>query len=362
MRKLLLIPLVVLLVTGLLAGGCSSSTAPPPSDSTSKPAVSSTPQIYNLKIAHNAPACVPGDISYECTYEDWAAGIEKDTNGRVKFTIYPAGTLLDSGEKWDGVLANIAEISHVNFSAVQELPLHNLLELPGFAWTSSEQRIRIMKEVRANIPEMQAEWDGLEILYYMDIPPRKLLISKSDLIVRTPQDLNGLRMAADPGPALEMLEAMGGTPVSVAFPDMYMSLERGVVDGTFAIMGGARAAKWYEVAYSWTTIPAGHSTIVVFMNKDVWDSLPPDIQQVFRDWEEFAQAGSTLGLYQGAILCEEGIAKLNQTMYEPNPEELQLWLDAMMPYLENTIQKLEAEGLPAQAVYDETQRLIEKYK
>ena len=100
---------------------------------------------------------------------------------------------------------------------------------------------------------------------------------------------------------------------------------------------------------------------MAIMNKEKWDSLPPDIQKVIDDASVWA-AHETAGRLRirgdkARKLCMER----GDTFVTPTPEEMKLWRDALKPVWEKWIEEREAEGLPGRAVLNETLRLIEQY-
>jgi len=91
-RKILLICVSLVLVIGLVLAGCA------------KPAPA--PEPVTLKYA----SLFPPTFHYHAVIEDWAAEVEKRTEGMVKIDLYPASSLLTPPEMYDGILKGIADI------------------------------------------------------------------------------------------------------------------------------------------------------------------------------------------------------------------------------------------------------------
>lgn len=75
-----------------------------------------------------------------------------------------------------------------------------------------------------------------------------------------------------------VIEALGGTPVVLGMPDIYSSLQTGVIDGAATTLTGVRDAKWFEVAGYLTRPAFGQVSPVILMNLDSWTGLSADQQ------------------------------------------------------------------------------------
>lgn len=80
------------------------------------------------------------------------------------------------------------------------------------------------------------------------------------------------------------IEALGGEPITMPGGDIYLALERGVVDGfiwpfftAFTEMG------WHEVIKYVIDIPVYRGLYGAFMNLDSWNQLPKDMQELLID-------------------------------------------------------------------------------
>lgn len=98
--------------------------------------------------------------------------------------------------------------------------------------------------------------------------------------VRTPEDLNGVKMRAIETPiGLANVESLGAEPTPVAFPELYLGLSQGVVDGQENPISIIDSAKLYEVQdYVNLTNHAVFAGAVV-IGETVWQSMSPDQQE-----------------------------------------------------------------------------------
>ena len=370
-KKILLIPLVFLVAISLLTIGCPAPTPTPsePSPTPSAPTPTPTPptpappeeDVIEITFAYYMPPPQPGVFGMPAGLQNWADRIEKETNGRVKITFYPAGSLLKNEDSYQGVADGIADMTHWSPHVdPATFPLFHVFLLPGLKWPKPEYKYLLVSEMFADFPELREEFKGVEPLSF-SFTSAPLLSFPKDQAVRTPADVKGLKIGCG-GAFVPYMEAFGAAPVVGSPADRYLSMEKGVIDGQILPWAGIKAFRTYEVTKSYTDPVGLHEAIAVeIMNKNVWDSLPPDIQEVFLKWNAYLGLESTRGAYYEDSEGKRLSLEHGGSIYTPTPEEFKLWADALAPLRDKWVQEKEAEGLQVRPMLDEMMRLIDKY-
>jgi len=102
--------------------------------------------------------------------------------------------------------------------------------------------------------------------------------------IRTVEDFKGMKIRASGIlPSLNM-KAMGAAPITVAGPEIPEAILRGVLDAALSDRSWAFGVGVGDVTTHlnrWTFTPSFANSIVV--NKEKFDSLPPDLQQILLD-------------------------------------------------------------------------------
>jgi len=94
--------------------------------------------------------------------------------------------------------------------------------------------------------------------------------------IRSPEDLQGLKMRFPPSPQFLMnAAAMGASPVEVAYEELYLALQQGTVDGQENPIVNIKAISLFEVQDYISMSSHQLSTNVVVVNGATWDSLSP---------------------------------------------------------------------------------------
>jgi len=363
-HKLLTLVLAMAVIVSLVIGGCAKpAPAPPPAPQ----------ETIELKFSHHNP---PAGWTTTHWLDPWAEEIEKATNNRVEVTMYPAQSLLTEKEMYTGVESGVTDIGWIvlglfkgrfPLSEVMSLPFMNLLEgkVNGERYSAGRINSRIYWELYEKFPEMQAEWSTVKLLYVCTSYPAFLVTKKP---VHNQQELKGLKIRAHGGGQTDVVKALGGVPIQMSIPDVYTSVEKGIMDGMIANYAQLRTYRLYEVFDYYTPISLTVDPFAIVMNKDKWNDLPPDIQK---------QMESVSGLY-GAEFAGDGafgfdlvsgfsgdVEKAGATWEEaaPDPGEEEKWKEiAGKPIWDKWAADMEAKGLPGQAAIDELLSFIEKYK
>jgi TRAP-type C4-dicarboxylate transport system substrate-binding protein len=288
----------------------------------------------------------------------WAEEVEKRTQGRVKITMYHAGTLTDAANCYEGVAKGISDIGQSVLAYTRgRFPLMEAIDLPGYPLNALVTTHTAEDFYRKFMPKELAD---TRVLYlHAHIPGTITTVKKP---VRTLEDLKGLKIRAT-GLATKIIEALGGTPVAMPIGEQYDAMRKGVVDGTVASPNTLLGWKVAEVAkYSTILSEVGYvSAMFITMNLDKWNSLPNDIQKILTEVSQ-EWVGYTGKVWnQIEIEGYEYGKKVGHTFIYLSPEEKSRWVNAVKPLKDNYVKAMEAKGLPGKEALDYREQLIQKY-
>ena len=341
-KKVLLIPLALLLAMSLVAAGCAAP-APAPVKPIELSWTIPWPSVHWVN-AEQVPA--------------WIADLEERTEGRVKITIHQGGTLIGATETYAGVVDGIADIGLSCFAYTPgRFPLMLLVEAPGLGYNGATVTALVAMEIYKKFKP--AELDDVKVLNIHSTPPGALL-TKSP--VHTLEDLKGMEIRSAGGSVTPLLKQLGATPVGMPMPELYLALQKGVVEGAVVVPGDAlRIWKFAEVVSYVTMVSTYNLQFFVVMNLDTWNALPPDIQKIFDEVseEQVEKAGEFWDRYEVRDL--EWARELGIEFIQLSPEEKARWEAIKTRVLDEAVAEVEAKGLPAREVVDEILRLVEKY-
>jgi len=290
------------------------------------------------------------------TAEDWAKEIEKRTSGKVKITVYPAGTLTQAPQCYEGVVNGLSDIGMSCFAYTRgRFGLLEGIDLP-LGYPSGLVATRVATEmVQKYKPK---EVSDVHVLYIHAHGPGILASRKP---VRELKDLAGMKVRAT-GLSSKIVQSLGGTPVAMSQPETYEALQKGVVEATFCPVETLKGWKQGEVINSITdTSVIGYTTAMfVVMNNSAWARLSPELQKVFTqvsdEWvDKHGQAWDQAD--------EEGMTFINQLQHEViklSEEEKQQWKDAVQPILDEYVTKTAEQNLPGKEFLADIKSMIEE--
>jgi TRAP-type C4-dicarboxylate transport system substrate-binding protein len=373
-RKLLLIPLALLLAISLVVIGC-----PTPSAETTTPTQPTTPakttttttssQEGPIKLIWTnwCPMEMPSPLNwdpFDFMGNRWCDTIEEETGGKVVFDRYPGASLIPMPDVWDGIKAGVCDVGLVHPATEPgQFPLSDALALPGLFPNSSVAGLVLSQLWEEGW--LADEWSGVKVLFFSPS-------ANSDLVnrvrpVETLEDWKDLQVGVEGEPETSAIRALGAIPVSIPVTEQYIALERGTIDATYVCMLGQVAFKFYEVAPYITAAQGGIRFICHCMNQETYDSLPADVQEVIdrnsgKLWSFLTSKRYDATDERTYKFLDEYQAEHNRpTVVYPSDEEMARWREIWAPVHEQVISDLEAKGLPARAMIERARELSDKY-
>jgi TRAP-type transport system periplasmic protein len=276
--------------------------------------------------------------------EQWCKEVEKRTNGRVKITYLPGGTLVPPPQAYEAAVRGVADITIASPSwVVGRFPLSEVLELP-LGYTNSVQATRLANAFYKKF--RPKEYDDVKVLYMYFPAPGCFMTLKP---ISSIEGLKGLKVRAG-GNQAKIVLAMGALPVSMPLGDVYDGLQRGVIEGSTTYpqdlrgfrLGDLIRGLQINLGLAW----AG-STVNV-MNKAKWNALPPDVQriidQVNEEWID--KSGETSDEFNKEAI--ESAVSMGMKVFNISPEEVKITRGKVEPLLGEYVKSMKEKGLPGE--------------
>ena len=101
--------------------------------------------------------------------------------------------------------------------------------------------------------------------------------------ITSTQELKGLKIRAHGGYIPYFIKELGASPVTTPTTEVYMSLERGIIDGAVRNLHAINSFREYELVHYGIDFPITWSGSFAMISLRAWDSLPKDLQNVLLD-------------------------------------------------------------------------------
>ena len=299
--------LLIALAVALAAGG--AATAPAPVQAQAKP------------IVWNLPTVAAPTYYHTVNYNAWAAKVKEKSGGRMEIRVHPASSLYPGPELIPAVLDGRSEVGTVLAGYLTDVLLEmGPLELPFMTSNVAEHKKAAM-QLRPFYTEMLAK-KGLKLLVISTWPSQQIF---STVPIRTLDDWKGKKIRVYGADSANITRILGGSPVNIAFGEVYSALEKKTVDGAMTSATNAEPMKFFEVAkYLDYWYLAGASQEWLVANQKAWDALPKDLQQIVLD--SIKETSLEEKEWADAIAFDEKARKrlpeLGMTVVDPPKEEM----------------------------------------
>jgi len=227
-------------------------------------------------------------------YQKFIKMIEKETNGKVTFTLFPSSQLVPRKAALDGLKKGVIDMlasSAVYYHGI--VPEGDVDWMPFVAAGHRKEFWDFINTGKVHDIIYNAYLKKANAVWLTDI-----LCGSEGIIGRGTHkyekiaDLKGIKLRAAGGVATRTAKALGASPVTMATGEIYPALQRGTVDALIFPAYGLKDYKFYEVGKTYTKPGLFIWCDDLWINKKSFDSLPKDIQATFKkvahEWGKWA--------------------------------------------------------------------------
>jgi len=339
---------ILLVITIVFISACSSSTGGNTASSKGK--------SIEFKMGHmNSPDHVQDSKAMKPFSEE----VEKLTDGRVKFKIYPGGALGGPKDTYDNITTGIMDAGWgLQGYNAGKFTVHSVLQLPFVADGTGADLSVVAQKLYDKFPEIQEEYGDVKPLWVHGADPYAIITKGK--AVRSFEDVKGLKLRTPSVEAGEMIKSWGATPVSLPAPEIYDALQKGVIDGGVLPVAAIKDFNLTDLVDYVTLGNFNTSLFYVVMNKGSWDKISPEDQKIIEEkliGEPMAKMAGEAFDYQ-KDLAEKEAKAAGVEFITLEDSELQKFKDKSEVVKEKWLSDMKAKGIDGQKIYDETIKLI----
>jgi len=225
-------------------------------------------QTVKLSLGHGSAPDNPRHIASL----KFAELVKAKTNGQVEVTVSPSGQLGTDPALITAVRSGAVDITANSQGAIANVvPEYAAFGMP-FLFADLPSAWKAMDgPVGKELADKTAE-KGMVVLGYWDNGIRHMSNSKRPLNV--PEDMKGLKMRTPPDAVtVDIMTAVGAQAQQIAFTELYVALQQGVVDGQENPLVNIKSAKLYEVNKFISLTGHKYEMTPFVMNKRSFDGL-----------------------------------------------------------------------------------------
>jgi TRAP-type C4-dicarboxylate transport system substrate-binding protein len=271
-----------------------------------------------LKAAIDNP---PGDMKSK-TIKKMGDMIEERTNGRVKFQFFYGSSLIKKPQFVDAVSRGIADISTGPVSFVTgKIPELSIFEIYG--GYALDKYVELQKAVWDDMKKL-FEPKGVYPLMFQFSGPA--IFPHKTKFLKTPADWHGQKMRLAGRWQSTLGKEWGASPLFAPPGDLYLMLQRGVIDGYMLIWDIVNGLKLYEVSPYIVDTGFGGNIEVVTMNMKKWRELSDTDREVFLKVVDEVTPWTYTETLKHYDNIRKDIAAKGGKIYTLNAEERELYL------------------------------------
>ncbi len=261
---------------------------------------------------------------------EFIATVEKETAGKVKFNFFHSGQLYKGKEEFAAL-----ERGEIDMAAPNDLYLTGIVPETGisnlpFLW---ETPASMQKSLDAGLWSLGINEKFLKhnVVVLGTAAGGPYQVYSKGFKVTAPEDFKGQKWGVSGSTASKAVELMEGSPTTMSSGELYLALQRGTINGTTRPLITGLGRKLYEVVDNLSVTNMAYFTCMLAINKEKWDSLPKDVQDVItaaakqRDQRQL----ELLEAFMADAMKQYKDKKV--TVHSATPEELALFKEKMVP-------------------------------
>ena len=327
LKKLIMIIPVFLLICCLFSTACGVTS---PED-----------RVYSLKMSTQLNENHP----LMDGLREWADNVQERTDGGLIIEVFPSGQFgYDEDVIEQAILG--ANVGILSDGGRMSNYVHEL-GIIGMAYIADDydEALKITQTPTfAQWEKQLAAEDGLRILSFNWYDGARHFLTNKP--VRTPDDLNGLRIRTPGAPVwVASVESLGATPIAMSWGDAYNAMQTGAIEGVEAQNTASYGGRMFEVASYINKTAHFHLMNGIVVGDKWFSSLPAPYQAILV--EECIAAGA-----KNAREVEELADHYEQMMVDNGMEVVEVDMEAFHAASQGAYDKLGFTELRNQ-LYDE---------
>jgi len=214
----------------------------------------------------------------------WSAEeIKKKTKGAYQIEVFPASALGKESDIVQGLSLGSVDIVYAGSAfigntygpiAIGEAPFM----FEGFKHFQNFAKSPFFKELADGYEKASKGNKVTAVTYY----GARCVTSKKP--INKPEDMKGLKIRVPNAPLYLMFtEAVGANAAPIAFAEVYLALQQGVVDAQENPLPTIQAKKFYEVQKYINLTQHIVNNLLTIIGSPTWKKLSPESQQIFAD-------------------------------------------------------------------------------
>lgn len=240
-------------------------------------------------------------------HHPWAKKVNADAKGLFRIDVRDGAALANHGNVYNRVLSNVVQIGWGLPLLVRgKFQMAGVVALPYLSDKSTVASVALWRLYETGLLDQDfSEIVALKLIVF----PQSGVQYRSK--PKTLDNLDGLKVIAGTKISSDIVNALGGAPLSLRIDQYYEALQRGTANGVIVGWTAFQPFKLAEVTHYHLDVPLGTSPGYVFMAKKQWNALPAAARTILKKhsgesvsrefgkfWDEVVKRGKAMTMKQ----------------------------------------------------------------
>ena len=287
----------------------------------------------SLKFATTIP---PNNPLVADFFEPWAKKVNEASGGDLNIQVISGPTLANASNVWERTVNQVTDIGWGIHGAVGlPFPKSDITSLPSLVEDLVNGSIALWRLYSSGL--IADEYKGVRVIG-LAVTPGSLISSKKPITKL--EDMKGLKVRAANRMVADVITALGGAPIAVPVPEIYQSLQKGVINACVAGWTVANNFRIYEVTGEHLEgVALGEPCGFVVMNVNSYEKLSPKAKAALdqHSGEYFARELGAWFKKDASDNRERIRAMKGQTIHTVDAKEKERWNKALEPVIQGWV-------------------------
>jgi tripartite ATP-independent transporter DctP family solute receptor len=212
--------------------------------------------------------------------EEFARRVNEKVGDKAKVVVFGSSQLGGDSELLKKLKLGTVDLALPSTVMSSEVPLFGLFELP-YLVKNRAHMARLRDEIVMPIMAPAAEKDGFKVLGVWENGFRQITNSKRP--IEKPTDLQGIKLRVPSGVwRVKMFQSYGANPSPMAFSEVFVALQTGVMDGQENPLAQIYPSRFYEVQKYLSMTNHVYTPAYLIAGRS-WKKYSPEIQKALTD-------------------------------------------------------------------------------
>lgn len=265
--------------------GCGGTAQPQPGNDTQNTDTGITPMTFVLgHVGANSEVNLLQRFALKFKEE-----VESRSNGSLAIEIHPAAELGGERDLVEGIQLGTLDMALTSSNVLGNFVSDVYAFDFPFLFTDEEHASRVFDgEIGQDMRQRVVDASGINVLVWPSNGARQMINSVRPITCAA--DIKGVKIrTAENKLHMALFSALGGDPTPMGTPELYTSLQQGVVDGMEGTLTWIVPAKYYEVTPYVSMTNHLYAPSILAVNDNSFQSLSEDVQKILQESAEVAR-------------------------------------------------------------------------